>query len=176
MGRNKKQRHRLVARGYRQEEGIDFKESFAPVARLEAVRIFIAFAAHMNMVVYQMDVKTAFLNGAIIRATFTVNSTGQKFSKGNVDRTLFVKREGKDILFLLQMLIMLVAKTQEEVHLKACNILVKDIELFVNTEYQLADIFTKALGRERIEFLINKLGMQSFTPETLKMLADDVDE
>ncbi|GJS24222.1 retrovirus-related pol polyprotein from transposon TNT 1-94 [Tanacetum coccineum] len=51
------------------------------------------------------------------------------------------------------------------------------IELyFVNTEYQLADIFTKALGRERIEFLINKLGMRSFTPETLKKLADDIDE
>ncbi|GKF98361.1 hypothetical protein Tco_0297144 [Tanacetum coccineum] len=51
------------------------------------------------------------------------------------------------------------------------------IELyFVNTEYQLADIFTKALGRERIEFLITKLGMRSFTPESLKKLADDVDE
>ncbi|GJS87231.1 retrovirus-related pol polyprotein from transposon TNT 1-94 [Tanacetum coccineum] len=47
---------------------------------------------------------------------------------------------------------------------------------FVNTEYQLADIFTKALGRERIEFLINKPGMQSFTPETLKLLADEVEE
>nr|GEX77455.1 hypothetical protein [Tanacetum cinerariifolium] len=53
---------RLVARGYRQEEGIDFKESFAPVARLEAIRIFLAYAAHKNMVVYRMDVKTAFLN------------------------------------------------------------------------------------------------------------------
>ncbi|GJT47490.1 retrovirus-related pol polyprotein from transposon TNT 1-94 [Tanacetum coccineum] len=51
------------------------------------------------------------------------------------------------------------------------------IELyFVNTEYQLADIFTKPLCRERIEFLINKLGMRSFTPETLKQLADEVDE
>ncbi|GJT39834.1 hypothetical protein Tco_0939699 [Tanacetum coccineum] len=47
---------------------------------------------------------------------------------------------------------------------------------FVNTEYQLADIFTKALCRERIEFLINKLGMRSFTPETLKQLADEVEE
>ncbi|GKA57084.1 retrovirus-related pol polyprotein from transposon TNT 1-94 [Tanacetum coccineum] len=55
----------LVARGYRQEEGIDFEESFAPVARLEAIRIFIAFAAHMNMVVYQMHVNTMFLNGII---------------------------------------------------------------------------------------------------------------
>ncbi|GJV43684.1 hypothetical protein Tco_1428220 [Tanacetum coccineum] len=47
---------------------------------------------------------------------------------------------------------------------------------FVNTEYQLADIFTKALCRERIEFLINKLGMRSFTPETLKQLADEAEE
>ncbi|GKB24163.1 hypothetical protein Tco_0863564 [Tanacetum coccineum] len=51
------------------------------------------------------------------------------------------------------------------------------IELyFVNTEYQLADIFTKPLCKERIEFLINKLGMRSFTPKTLKQLADEVDE
>nr|GEY17163.1 retrovirus-related Pol polyprotein from transposon TNT 1-94 [Tanacetum cinerariifolium] len=54
---------RLVARGYRQEEGIDFEESFAPVARLEAIWIFLAYAAHKNMVVYQMDVKTSFLKG-----------------------------------------------------------------------------------------------------------------
>nr|GEZ20723.1 retrovirus-related Pol polyprotein from transposon TNT 1-94 [Tanacetum cinerariifolium] len=51
------------------------------------------------------------------------------------------------------------------------------IELyFVNTEYQLADLFTKALGRERIEFLITKLGMRSFTLETLKQLMNEVDE
>nr|GFA26400.1 hypothetical protein [Tanacetum cinerariifolium] len=51
------------------------------------------------------------------------------------------------------------------------------IELyFVNTEYQLTDLFTKALGRDIIEFLINKLGMRSFTPETLKQLTDEVDE
>nr|GFB71020.1 hypothetical protein [Tanacetum cinerariifolium] len=50
---------RLVARGYRQEEGVDFEESFAPDARLEAIRIFLAYVAHKNMVVYQMDVKTA---------------------------------------------------------------------------------------------------------------------
>ncbi|GKB83117.1 hypothetical protein Tco_0950012 [Tanacetum coccineum] len=51
------------------------------------------------------------------------------------------------------------------------------IELyFVNTEYQLAGIFTKALARERIKFLINKLGMRSFTSETLKQLADEAEE
>ncbi|GKE21892.1 hypothetical protein Tco_1433404 [Tanacetum coccineum] len=47
---------------------------------------------------------------------------------------------------------------------------------FVNTKYQLADIFTKALCKERIEFPINKLGMRSFTPKTLKQLADEVEE
>ncbi|GJR38214.1 retrovirus-related pol polyprotein from transposon TNT 1-94 [Tanacetum coccineum] len=60
-----KNKARLVARRYRQEEGIDFEESFAPVARLEAVRIFLMFATHMNMIVYQMDVKTEFLNGIL---------------------------------------------------------------------------------------------------------------
>ncbi|GJW50756.1 retrovirus-related pol polyprotein from transposon TNT 1-94 [Tanacetum coccineum] len=54
---------RLVAKGYRQEEGLDFQESFALVARLEAIRIFLANAASKNITVYQMDVKTAFLNG-----------------------------------------------------------------------------------------------------------------
>ncbi|GJR80941.1 retrovirus-related pol polyprotein from transposon TNT 1-94, partial [Tanacetum coccineum] len=60
-----KNKERLVARGYHQEEGIDFEESFAHVARLEVVQIFLAFIAHMNMIVYQMDVKTAFLNGIL---------------------------------------------------------------------------------------------------------------
>nr|GEW98179.1 hypothetical protein [Tanacetum cinerariifolium] len=60
-----KNKARLVTRGYRQEEGIDFKESFALVARLDAIRIFLAYAAHMNMIVYQMDVKMAFLNGIL---------------------------------------------------------------------------------------------------------------
>ncbi|GJX34315.1 retrovirus-related pol polyprotein from transposon TNT 1-94 [Tanacetum coccineum] len=60
-----KNKARLVARGYRQEEGIDFEESFAPVARLDAILIFLVFAAHMNMIVYQIDVKTAFLNSIL---------------------------------------------------------------------------------------------------------------
>ncbi|GKB50264.1 retrovirus-related pol polyprotein from transposon TNT 1-94 [Tanacetum coccineum] len=56
---------RLVAKGYAQKEGIDFEESFAPVARLEAVRLFIAYAAHKSFIVYQMDVKTSFLYGPL---------------------------------------------------------------------------------------------------------------
>ncbi|GJZ61177.1 retrovirus-related pol polyprotein from transposon TNT 1-94 [Tanacetum coccineum] len=130
----------LVARGYRQKEGIDFEESFSPVARLEAIRIFIAFVAHMNMVVYQMDVKTAFLNDILREEVYVCQPDGfvdpenpnhvykpkkalyglkqaprawynllssfilsQKFTKGTVDPTLFVRREGKDILLISMM-------------------------------------------------------------------------
>ncbi|GKD32152.1 retrovirus-related pol polyprotein from transposon TNT 1-94 [Tanacetum coccineum] len=56
---------RLVVRGYRQEEGIDFEESFAPVARMEGIRIFLAYIAHKSFTVFQMDVKTAFLHGTL---------------------------------------------------------------------------------------------------------------
>nr|GEY83617.1 hypothetical protein [Tanacetum cinerariifolium] len=58
-------RSRLVVKGYRQEEGIDFKESFALVARMEAIRIFLAYAAHKSFTMFQMDVKTAFLHGSL---------------------------------------------------------------------------------------------------------------
>ena len=63
---------RLVAQGYRQEEGIDFDESFVPVARLEAIMIFLAYAAFKNFKVYQMDVKSAFLNGQIVELGMTL--------------------------------------------------------------------------------------------------------
>ncbi|GJU60031.1 retrovirus-related pol polyprotein from transposon TNT 1-94 [Tanacetum coccineum] len=66
--------YRLVAKGYGQEEGIDFEESFAPVARLEAVRIFVAYAAHKNFPIYQMDVKTKFLNGPLNKEFFVHQS------------------------------------------------------------------------------------------------------
>ncbi|GKA22374.1 retrovirus-related pol polyprotein from transposon TNT 1-94 [Tanacetum coccineum] len=67
---------RLVAKGYAQEEGIDFEESFAPVARLEAVRIFVAHAAHKSFPVYQMDVKTAFLNGPLKEEVYVAQPEG----------------------------------------------------------------------------------------------------
>ncbi|GJY26955.1 retrovirus-related pol polyprotein from transposon TNT 1-94 [Tanacetum coccineum] len=71
-----KNKARLVARGYRQEEGINFEESFSLVARIEAIRIFLAFAAHINMVVYQMDVKTAFLNGNLWEEVYVSQPDG----------------------------------------------------------------------------------------------------
>ncbi|GJS69874.1 retrovirus-related pol polyprotein from transposon TNT 1-94 [Tanacetum coccineum] len=170
-----KNKARLVARGYRQEEGIDFEESFAPVARLEAIRIFLAFAAHMNMVVYQMDVKTAFLNGNLREEVYVSQPDGfvdkdnpnhvyklkkalyglkqaprawydmlssflisQDFSKGSVDPTLFIRRDGKELLLV--------------------QIYVDDI-IFAASTPELCDLFSKIMCSK---FKMSMMGKISF--------------
>ncbi|GJU08889.1 retrovirus-related pol polyprotein from transposon TNT 1-94 [Tanacetum coccineum] len=75
-GDDLKNKARLVAKGYRQEEGIDFEESFAPVVHIEAIRIFIANAASKNMTIYQMDVKTTFLNGELKEEVYVCQPEG----------------------------------------------------------------------------------------------------
>ncbi|GJV01234.1 putative ribonuclease H-like domain-containing protein [Tanacetum coccineum] len=67
---------RLVAQGHRQEEGIDYDEVFAPVARIEAIRLFLAFASYMGFMVYQMDVKSAFLYGEIDEEVYVTQPKG----------------------------------------------------------------------------------------------------
>nr|GEX66568.1 hypothetical protein [Tanacetum cinerariifolium] len=282
-----KKKARLVARGYRQEEGIDFEESFAPVAKLEAIRIFLAYTAHKNMAVYQMDVKTAFWNGLQIsqsprgifinqskyafeslkkygfescdpmdthmvkkskldedkkgkaidlshyRAFTDADHTGCQDTRRSTSGSLqFLgdriiswssKRKKSDaissteaeyialsgycaqILWMRSQLtdyglgfnkiprycdnksaIVLCCNNVQHYRSKHIDIgyhfIKKHVEngvielYFVNMEYQLTNIFTKALGRERIEFLTNKLGMRGFTSETLKQLTDEVDE
>nr|GEV15526.1 hypothetical protein [Tanacetum cinerariifolium] len=136
-----KNKARLVAHGYCQEEGINFEESFASIARLEAIRIFLVYVGHKNMVVYQMDVKTAFLNGNLREEVYVSQPNGfvdqdnlnhmyklkkalyglkqdlrswydmlssfllsQDFSKGSVDPTLFICRNGNDLLLISQSL------------------------------------------------------------------------
>ncbi|GJW84541.1 retrovirus-related pol polyprotein from transposon TNT 1-94 [Tanacetum coccineum] len=69
-------KNRLVAKGYKQEEGIHFEESFSPVARLEVVRMFIAYAAHKNITIFQMDVKTALLNGPLKEEVYVSQPKG----------------------------------------------------------------------------------------------------
>ncbi|GJZ38072.1 retrovirus-related pol polyprotein from transposon TNT 1-94 [Tanacetum coccineum] len=170
-----KNKARLVARGYRQEEGIDFEESFAPVARLEAIRIFLAFAAHMNMVVYQMDVKTAFLNGNLREEVYVSQPDGfvdpdkpnyvyklkkalyglkqaprvwydmlssflisNDFSKGLVDPTMFIRREGKELLLV--------------------QIYVDDI-IFAASTPELCDLFAKIMCSK---FKMSMMGKISF--------------
>ncbi|GJT02075.1 retrovirus-related pol polyprotein from transposon TNT 1-94 [Tanacetum coccineum] len=73
-----KNKPRLVAQGYNQQEGIDYDETFAPVARLEAIKIFLAFATYMNFIVYQMDVKSAFLNGKLKEEVYVKQLPGFK--------------------------------------------------------------------------------------------------
>ena len=82
--RNKQDEHgvvirnkaRLVAKGFAQVEGLDFGETFAPVARLEAIRILLAYASHHNMKLFQMEVKSAFLNGFINELVFVEQPPG----------------------------------------------------------------------------------------------------
>ncbi|GJW55751.1 retrovirus-related pol polyprotein from transposon TNT 1-94 [Tanacetum coccineum] len=174
-----KNRVRLVARGYRLEEGIDFEESFAPMARLDAIRIFLAYADHMNMIVYQMDVKTAFLNDILREEVYVSQPDGfvdqdnpnhvyklkkaiyglkqahrawydllskfllsQEFSKGTVDPTLFIRRQGKDILLV--------------------QIYVDDI-IFASTTPELCDQFSKII-------IFEKYGMESCDPVDTPMV------
>ncbi|GKE67239.1 retrovirus-related pol polyprotein from transposon TNT 1-94, partial [Tanacetum coccineum] len=66
----------LVAKGYQQEEEINFEESFAPVVHIEAIRIFIANTARKNMIIYQMDVKTTFLNGKLKEEVYVSQPEG----------------------------------------------------------------------------------------------------
>nr|GEY39864.1 hypothetical protein [Tanacetum cinerariifolium] len=212
----------LVAKGYRQEEGIDFDESFAPVARTEAIRIFISNAASKNMTIYQMDVKTAFLNDELKEEVFAPRAwydtlsrflLNNNFSKGAVDLTLFTQKIGKHIL-LIQIYVddIIFASTDAKAYLlkkfrmnsydpidtpmmdrlkldedplgipvdqtRFRSMVEKGVvELyFMTTDYQLADIFTKALLRERFEFLLPQLGMKSMTPDTLKRLQEGEEE
>ncbi|GJY36910.1 retrovirus-related pol polyprotein from transposon TNT 1-94 [Tanacetum coccineum] len=87
--RNKKDEHgittknkaRLVAQGYSQEEGIDYDKTFAPLARMEAIRIFLAFATYMNFKVYKMDVKSAFLNGKLKEEVYVKQPPGFESSE-----------------------------------------------------------------------------------------------
>nr|GFA03516.1 copia protein [Tanacetum cinerariifolium] len=67
---------RLVAKRYVEEEGIDFEESFTPVTRLEAVRIFVTYVAHKSFLIYQMDVKTAFVNGPLKEEVYVAQLDG----------------------------------------------------------------------------------------------------
>ncbi|GJZ83223.1 retrovirus-related pol polyprotein from transposon TNT 1-94 [Tanacetum coccineum] len=254
MGGILKNKARLVARGYRQEEGIDFEESFALVAKLDTA--FLNGILREEVYVSQPDgfvdqdnpnhvykLKKALYGlkqaprGTIYYGSFYSlrnslkepciphdhQKTRQRYSPDVDDGqnliffwdykfykyaleslkkygmessdpvdTPMVKKskmdedtQGKvvDPKHYRRMVGTLMYPTASRPDLTFTIHFIKEqvengvVELyFVNTEYQIADIFTKTLGRERIEFLINKLGMRSFTPETLKQLAEEADE
>ncbi|GKD51407.1 retrovirus-related pol polyprotein from transposon TNT 1-94 [Tanacetum coccineum] len=78
MKRTRSSKTRLVwiCRGYHQEEGIDFEESFAPVAKMEAIKIFLAYVTHKSFIVFQMDVKTSFLHGTLKEDVYACQPEG----------------------------------------------------------------------------------------------------
>nr|GFA69200.1 copia protein [Tanacetum cinerariifolium] len=257
-----KNKARLVAKGYRQEEGIDFEESFAPVARIEAIRIFITNAVSRNMTVYQMDVKTDFLNGELKEEVYVSQPEGfvdpdhpthvyrlkkamyglkqaprawydtlsrflldNNFSKGSAQfqgdklvswsskkqqstaisttKAEYITMSGccAQILWMRSQLtdygfdfnkIPLYCDNRSAIalccnnvqhsrskHIDICHHFIREqvetgvVELyFVSTDYQLADIFTKALPRQQFEFILSRLGMKSMSPTTLKRLQE----
>nr|GEV86424.1 ribonuclease H [Tanacetum cinerariifolium] len=156
-----------MAKGYAQKEGIEFKESFAPVARLEAVRLFIAYAAHKSFTVYQMDVKTAFLYGPLKEKV-----VGTPMATKHLDADL----SGTPVAIAIS------CNPVQHLRTKHINVryhFIKEkvdkgiVEIFfVGTEYQLADLFTKALPVERFMYLVRRLGMRCFTPTELEALAN----
>nr|GEW56804.1 retrotransposon protein, putative, unclassified [Tanacetum cinerariifolium] len=249
---------RLVAKGYAQKEGIDFEESFAPVARLEAIRLFIAYAAHKSFTVYQMDVKTTFLYGPlkeeVVGTPIATKHQDVDLSGTPIDQTkygsmvealMYLIASRPDIMHATCYCARYQAKPTEKhltadctsmssaeaeyVSLSACctQVLWMRIQLtgygfhfdkipmycdskatitiscnpvqhsrtkhidiiyhfikekvekgivelfFVETEYQLADLFTKALPEERFKYLVRRLGMTCLTPEELEALANE---
>ncbi|GJT99296.1 retrovirus-related pol polyprotein from transposon TNT 1-94 [Tanacetum coccineum] len=203
---------RLVAKGYKQEEGIDFEESFSPVARLEAVRMFISFATHMNITIFQMDVKTDFLNGPLkeevyvsqpewfidsefpnhvyrlkkalyglkqvpractpmaterLDADLQGTPTDQMTYRHMIGELMYLTASRPNIAFATFVCACYQARPTVK-HLKEVtkrsNEHVKrgTVEInFVRTEYQLADLFTKALPIKRFEYLVHRIGLRS---------------
>nr|GEX92030.1 hypothetical protein [Tanacetum cinerariifolium] len=237
---------RLVVKGYAQEDGIDFWESFVLVACLEAVLLFVAYATHKSFLIYQMDVKAAFLNGLLKEEVYVAQPDGfvdpdhsekvtyaleilkkhdmnkcdsigtpmakpkldADLSETPVDQTRYRSMIGSliyltysrpDIVQAVCNCARYQARPTEK-HLKesaiaiSCNPVqhsrtkhinvryhfIKEqtgrgiIELyFVRTEYQLADMFTKALPQERFEYLVRRIDMRCLTPTELEVLANE---
>nr|GFB91402.1 putative ribonuclease H-like domain-containing protein [Tanacetum cinerariifolium] len=100
---------RLVAQRHTQEEGFNYEEFFAPVARIKAIRLFLAYASFMGFTVYQMDVKSAFLYGTIDEEVYAPRAwygTLSKylltngFQRGTIDQTLFIKKHKGDFILV----------------------------------------------------------------------------
>nr|GFA55725.1 retrovirus-related Pol polyprotein from transposon TNT 1-94 [Tanacetum cinerariifolium] len=221
-------KYRLVAKGYAQKEGVDFDESFAPVTRLEAVRLFIAYAAHKSFTVYQMDVKIAFLYGPQKEEVY-VNQPDGFVDPYHPDKVYRLKKalyglkqaprawydELSNFLYPKDTGLKLTAFSdsdhagcldsrkstsggmqflggdnhshlvqsspaftyqahRRQISLHKGKVEKRIVELFfVGTEYQLADLFTKAMPKERFKYLVRRLGMRCLTPYELEVLANE---
>ncbi|GJR66956.1 retrovirus-related pol polyprotein from transposon TNT 1-94 [Tanacetum coccineum] len=145
-----KNKARQVAKGYQQEDGINFEESFAPVARIEAIRIFIANAASKNMTIYQMDVKTAFLNDDLKEEVYVSQPKGFV----DPDHPTHVYRLKKALYGLKQA--PRAWKTGK--HILLVQIYVDDI-IFASTDPKACDIFSNEMSSK---FQMSMMGQMSF--------------
>nr|GEW67802.1 hypothetical protein [Tanacetum cinerariifolium] len=192
--RNKKDEHgittknkaRLAAQGYSKEVGIDYDETFAPVTRMEVIRIFFAFATYMNFKVYQIDVKSAFLNGKLKEEVYVKQPLALKVTQTmlvaiwKVGKLVFwsAKKQQSvavslaeaeyiiaDSAISISNNLVLHSRTKQieiRYYFISDHILKGDIKLhFIPTEYQLADIFTKLLDEPTFTRLKTELGMSN---------------
>jgi len=210
---------RLVALGYRQEDGIDYDETFAPVARLEAIRMFLAFSAHKGFKVYQMDVKSAFLNGKLEEKVYVEQPPGfesskfpdhvfkldkalyglkqaprawydtlskflleNKFKRGNVDKTLFVRKYNGDVL-LVQIYVddIIFGSSSERLYKKFSELMSKKYEMSMMGElnYFLGLQVKQTKNRifinqgKYVKDLLNKFGFSDCSPMKTPMGTGD---
>ncbi|GKA02549.1 retrovirus-related pol polyprotein from transposon TNT 1-94 [Tanacetum coccineum] len=147
-----KNKARLVAKGYRQEKGIDFKESFAPVARIEAIRIFITNAANKNKIIYQMDVKTAFLNDELKKEVYVSQPEG--FVDPDHPTHIY---HLKKALYDLKQALRAWYNTLSRFLLD--NKFSKDDIIFASTDPKACDIFSKKMSSK---FQMSMMGQMSF--------------
>nr|GEV96841.1 retrovirus-related Pol polyprotein from transposon TNT 1-94 [Tanacetum cinerariifolium] len=140
-----------IAKGYAQEEGIDFEESFALVACLEAVWIFIAYAAHKSFLIYQMDVKTEFLNGSLKEEVYVAQPDG------------FVDPDHPEKVYHLKKALYRLKQAPKAWY--------DELSKFLTSKgFTKADMFTKALPKDRFKYLVRRIGMRCLTPAEMEGL------
>ncbi|GJV62970.1 retrovirus-related pol polyprotein from transposon TNT 1-94 [Tanacetum coccineum] len=185
---------RLVAKGYAQEEGIDFEESFAPVARLEAVRIFVAYAAHNTSggIQFLGDKLVSWMSKKQNCTAMSSAEAEYVALSASCAQVMWMRTQLQDYGFNYNK-IPLYCDSQSAIAI-SCNPVqhsrtkhihtryhfIKEqvengiIELyFVRTEYQLADIFMKALPEDRFKYLVRRIGMRCLTPADLEVLTNE---
>ncbi|XP_074301634.1 uncharacterized protein LOC141633036 [Silene latifolia] len=145
---------RLVVQGYNQQEGIDYDETFAPVARLEAIRLLIAFATHKRMKLFQMDVETAFLNGYLNEEVFVHQPPG------------FLDHKFQNHVYKLDKALYDLMTSEFEMSMMG------ELKFFLGLQIQQTDEGIMIHQQKYIKELIKKFGMQDANPLDTPMVTD----
>ncbi|GJV27614.1 putative ribonuclease H-like domain-containing protein [Tanacetum coccineum] len=164
---------RLIAQGYTQEEGTDYDKVFAPVARIEAIKLYLAYASFMRFIMYHMDVKSAFLYGIIEEEVYVCqppNFEDPEFRRGTIDKTLFIKKDKGDIL-LVQILDEFYGGAHFHLRISAGTKM--EVGIFISQDKYVADILKK------FDFVTVKTASTPMEPKLALIKdaeAEDVDE